>query len=529
MRGLINDLLRHVISICIRLLGLCLQYRQRIQIHFFARNQRRLKRRFGITPQTPVLPYGEAIEQLINAAAKAQRYETRFAMTSGSTGRPKRLLYTNRRLKTLKRYYCDVFARACWSFGLKRTSLYVFSSYTPDDSLTTMLLDESRLPAYLSTLQAPYRVQHDEVFRELVSSYGDAAVRLWILTLSNPGFLYSTNPSSMVSFFDEINSDWLKSKQLAKDWHERRETFNRRLRSTAGRIDSRGSSQRVEAIAKSDAPLPLTVWAPQVCAYMCWTGGYVKPFLDRLLDYLPAHKYRLIPMFSMSTETVETLTCFHGQRISFLPMADSVVYEFIEEGKADEQANLLSFDQLQVGRSYSMIVSDVYGLRRYQTDDLFHCDDTILGMPSLSFLRRRGLEHSFTGEKLTGEQLNIVFEELRKSHVEIFQNTFLTCVPCPPLSAARPYYQILAIGETATPDFSSQCDQRLCELNIEYKAKRLSGRLGGLDFVNVTSEEFSEVFPRSVEPQFKYLPLYRGYSERSASVLPRRDSNRVAL
>ena len=61
----------------------------------------------------------------------------------------------------------------------------------------------------------------------------------------------------------------------------------------------------------------------------------MKPFLDRLAKHLPAPRYKLIPMYSMSTETIETLPNFRGEDVAFLPIAAGVVYEFIEETALD--------------------------------------------------------------------------------------------------------------------------------------------------------------------------------------------------
>ena len=523
MRGHINDFLRVAIAWGIRVSGLLLNVHQAIKLRLFRRYQANLRRRFGITRQTPLLSYGPEIERLITAVARKHGGKARFAFTSGSTDQPKRLLYTQQRLNRLKRCFSEVFCRACWHFRVARTSLYIFSTVTHDASLTTMVLDELCLPSYLSTLQAPYRLQRHKAIAGLVESYGEAAVHLWLLTISNPGFLYSTNPSSMLSFFDEVNRDWLKSRQLVRDWQERQQNFDPVLAKIARRIESRGSSERISRVSLSQTPLPVTVFAPRARLYMCWTGGYVKPFLDRLTRYLPESRFQLVPMYSMSTETVETATCLLGDRVSFLPVADGVVYEFIEEGKSDDPKNLLSFDQLEIGTTYSMVVSNAFGLRRYQTDDLFCCQGKVLGFPDLSFVRRRSLEHSFTGEKLTGEQLGIVFRELKEGSLQQFQDTFLTCLPCLPMDHALPYYRILAVSDVNAPipDVAKACDQRLCELNIEYRNKRLSARLGAVEFERITNEEFIRRFPNSREPQFKFLPLLLSCREVSGMDLRR--------
>src|SRR4029453_10862645 len=110
----------------------------------------------------------------------------------------------------------------------------------------------------------------------------------------------------------------------------------------AGRIGSKGVSQRVATVSRCDnAPL-LETFAPAVSTYICWTGGYVKPFLHRLEKYLPATRYRAIPMYSMSAERVETIIDIRRKSISFLPIATGVVYEFREEpSDAEDNARLL--------------------------------------------------------------------------------------------------------------------------------------------------------------------------------------------
>lgn len=226
----------------------------------------------------------------------------------------------------------------------------------------------------------------------------------------------------------------------------------------------------------------------------------MKPFLDRLATHLPSPRYELIPMYSMSTETIETLPYFRDREAAFLPLAPGVVYEFM-----DDAENLLNAHQLEPDKLYAMIVSDAYGLRRYQTNDLFLCKRKILGLPDLSFVRRRTLEYSFTGEKLTAEQLSIVFEQLRTSYGELLADSFLTCVPSYP-----PHYKVLLIGDSNVEnshDFlAARCDELLCEINCEYRSKRASGRLGPVEVVSTKFKDFVAM-NGNWETQFKFLPL----------------------
>ena len=478
------------------------------RVFVYSRNQERLKQKYGITPETPILSYGSRIVESINSAAIKAGRTARFAQTSGSTGKPKQILYTKRRLLSLKLTFSEMFARACYAFKIKRTSLYVFNSFQSDASLTSLLLDEHVAPNYFSTLQAPYRVQHGPAIQALASNYYASAVRLWILALSNPGVLYATNPSTISTFLDELTTDWQRASKLIKDWCNNPASFTPEVHKIAHRLESRGCNERLMQIATSDTPLPLSICAPAVEAYICWTGGYVKPFLDRLAKHLPLPQYKLIPMYSMSTETIETLPHFQREDVAFLPIAGGVVYEFIEETALDRADNLLNPHQLEPGKLYAMVVSDAYGLRRYQTDDLFLCKRNLNGLPDLAFVRRRSLEYSFTGEKLTAEQLTTVFEQLRATYPSLLADRFLTCVPSHTANAL-PHYRLLLLGDQRSCTQSSQnvlatrCDELLSEINCEYRSKRSSGRLGPIECTDAEIRDFSW------ETQFKFLPLIR--------------------
>lgn len=521
MRGSINDCLRRLIGLGVRVLGFGLASIHRINILTFFWNQRRLRWRYGIVPDTPVLGFGPELEKLIQEAGRRAGTNIQFALTSGSTAQPKRILFTKERLRAVKLAYIDMFARCCWSLRIARTSLFVFSSFSGDSSLTSLLLnEEEKLPGHLSLLQAPYRVQSQRVMRSLACRYGATAVRLWIMAIANPAILYSTNPSTLSSFLERLDTEWPLSSRLIKDWCEKPEAFHPEFTLIAKRLDSAGSTSRLRRIAKSDFSLPLGICVPAIQTLICWTGGYVQPFLERIKEYLPPDRYRLIPMYSMSTESIETVSHFIKGSVSFLPLASGVLYEFLEEGLADRPENLRNADQLQKDRKYTMLVSDSYGLRRYQTNDLFLCKGYEGGLPDLSFVGRRGLEYSFTGEKLTAAHVSQAFQRLRAESAVLAADQFLTCVPCQPMDESKPHYRIIHIGEGASLEqtlghqLAIRFDELLREINCEYRSKRESGRLAPARFARLTLREFINGISKdsdgqSWETQFKFLPLYK--------------------
>jgi hypothetical protein len=518
MSAAVNDSLRWLISRGIWGLGLALETSHRARIRTFQRQQERLRQRYGIDAQSPILPYGPEIEALIRQASARAGKPAGFALTSGSTAAPKRILYPRRRLWGVRWTFMEVFCRAFRALPVRRTSLFVFSPAAADQSLTAMLLAERRPPPYLSTLQAPYRVQSQPAIRALATRYGATAVRLWLLALANPGVLYSTNPSTLSTFLDEVAADWARSSHLAREWVRDSTAFDAAVRKTARRIVSRGAEQRLAQVAASERPLPLRAWAPGVEAYSCWSGGYVQPFLDRLAFHLPPERYRLIPMYSMSTETIETVSHFEDGEVAFLPLAPGVLYEFIAEGEEDRVECVRTPGQLQVGKAYALVASDAFGLRRYQTGDLFFVQRFVVGLPDLRFLRRRGLEYSFTGEKLTAEQLSAVFRQLREE-CGVAAGDFLTCIPSQPPDEPVPHYKILIVGDAdrdgpCLRELARRCETLLGEQNAEYASKRQSGRLGPVRCLAVRRREFVERIAgagqrESWEGQFKFLPLYQ--------------------
>ena len=65
MRGHINDGLRAMIGYAVLFFGLIANGLQRFRLLGFSINQRRLKRKYGITRDTPVLNYGPEFEESI--------------------------------------------------------------------------------------------------------------------------------------------------------------------------------------------------------------------------------------------------------------------------------------------------------------------------------------------------------------------------------------------------------------------------------------------------------------------------------
>lgn len=514
MRGLMNDALRWWIRQLVVLLGHGLELWHRRQLAAFLATQAGLRCRYDLKAETPIRGFDEVQREAVLAAAQAAGGEVLWAATSGSTREPKRLAYTRARVRRVKWAYAESFARSYARLGIRRSSLYVFSALKRDDSLTALMLDEPRMPPYLSTLQAPYRVHAHPEVQALVERYGAAAVRMFVLVVSNPGVLYATNPSTLSTFFDRVEEDFASASALIREFVARPAGVPEVVPALRRRLDSRGAEARLRRVAAATMALPVADWLPGLEAYVTWDGGNLAPFLRRLERHLAPSRYRRIPMYSMSTETVETVSHYRADGVAFLPLASGVYYELLPEDAPDEPAHLIQVHEAEVGRRYLLVVSDRYGLRRYQTEDIFRVERLVEGLPDLRFERRRGLTFSFTGEKLTAEQAALAFERAR-AELGLGSEAFLSLLPCAPAGAAVPHYQlaVVAVLDAGLLEALAQrVDAALREINAEYAAKRETGRLGSVEARAYSVEAFADLVGGerhrgSWEAQLKFLPL----------------------
>jgi hypothetical protein len=474
-----------------------------------AEQQDTLRNRYGITADAPIVGYTEDLRASVRASGE------RIVTTSGSTAAPKELAYPRARTRMVRLGFARVTLRSTHARAIRRPMIFTLASLSEDGSLTEVMTGGS--PTLIDTLVTPHRILSHPAFVPLAAQYGLDAVRVWALILSSTGWLYATNPSTIAVFFHNLAADWDGGRAMLSDWLARPEAFSPDIHRQARRIVAPGWRARAEAAMAAPRPLPVTAWLPDLEAFSCWDGGNTGPFLTQVRTALPGATF--VPMFSMSTETIETLTVYRGEQAHFLPIAPGVLYEFLPDGAEDDPSLLVGPADLTVGSRYTMVVSDAWGLRRYQTEDVFVCVAMVDGLPDLRFLHRRGLTWSFTGEKLCGEQLTLAYAALVADDAALAEVS-MTCVPSHPDGARLPGYRlVLAVPggvRDVDADLAERFDAHLRRINDEYDSKRKSDRLTAPIAVAVDYDALaaalrgeSEVGARGWDSQFKLLPLLR--------------------
>jgi len=165
---------------------------------------------------------------------------------------------------------------------------------------------------------------------------------------------------------------------------------------------------------------------------------------------------------------------------------------------------------VEVGREYFLVVSNWAGLWRYNLDDRVRVVDRLGGSPVFEFLCRGLQTVSITGEKITEDQ---VVEAMRRASKRasgapqrfVMQGRF----------AETPFYE-LRLERTESVDcarLAEFVDDALSELNMEYRSKRKSGRLGAVRAVELApgtlerreAEEIRKRRGRSEQYKHQYL------------------------
>lgn len=177
------------------------------------------------------------------------------------------------------------------------------------------------------------------------------------------------SPSFLALLWQEIATGW--ARLLADSWWAR-------------------DRRRQRELAALPAPEPSRIW-PRLALLSCWTHGASREEAARLAALFPG--VALQPKGLLATEGVVS--------IPWAPDADPVlaataqVVEFIAS-----DGRVLGAEEVAVGGTYEVALSNGGGLWRYRLGDLVEVTGRIAAAPTLRFLGRTGGVVDRRGEKL---------------------------------------------------------------------------------------------------------------------------------
>lgn len=241
---------------------------------------------------------------------------------------------------------------------------------------------------------------------------------------------------------------------------------------------------------------PATVW-PALSTIATWTGGSCGIALQQLLPLLPAAtrvvEYGYGASEFMGSVNVDTTHNY------CLPQLTHHVYEFVERGdweaadeavggvvsgvvgsaaeaRPAEQHQFLGPHELQEGAEYYVFVTTQSGLYRYHINDIVRAGPRVRGCASIAFLQKGRGVTNITGEKLSEYQL-IQAVATASSRLSLTVESYLALAD----EAAFCYHLYIDMPNAEQAQaLGAEVERELCQLNIEYRDKRASGRLQAL-------------------------------------------------
>jgi len=423
---------------------------------------------------TALLPAGEQLEM--------------FSRTSGTTGEPKHIPVTRRFLADLRRGWniFGVNALTDHPAGWLRAIVTISSSIrettspagTPCGAISG-LLSASQKRIVRRMYVAPRGAEDIQ----------DPAAKYYTILRCGVGrdvsMITTANPSSTIKL---IETGQAHAERLCRDVADG--TFcppgdvpaelARRVRCGPNPALAR----QIEAgIARDGELRPGHFWNVEV---LCnWTGGTVGLYLPRLRELfgpVPIRDIGLVASEGRLSIPLEDETPAGVAEIT------ANVLEFVPADQADRlDPTTRRAHELDVGAEYSIVLSNRAGLWRYHLDDRVRVTGHLGTSPVFEFLSRGAHTANITGEKITEHQVVAAM-----AHAARQTGTALDRFTLQGRFARVPYYQLrveLPAGPPAQA-LANALDRALGELNIEYRAKRDSQRLGPVRAVSVEPGTF---------------------------------------
>ncbi len=261
--------------------------------------------------------------------------------------------------------------------------------------------------------------------------------------------------------------------------------------------------------------LPYRCW-PDLSLIGCWLGGSVGFHADALDRYYGKTPKRDIGY--MASEGCFNLPCQDSIPSGILAIRNNY-YEFIPENQSDsENPDILSAGEIKDGAFYKIILTNESGLYRYDINDIVKVDGFHNKTPLISFVRKDVSYLNVAGEKL---HINHFLTAVRalKTDFSIAVRQFRAV----PDNRKLRYELLLDIRSRINSGFIRDTlrpaiDMLLRRCNIEYDAKRKSGRLN-LPCIHIMKPSWEEnlrkthILDGRLDIQYKWIHISGEFME----------------
>lgn len=413
-------------------------------------------------------PYIEEQERARTQELNAE-HPLLYAQTSGTTGKPKYIPVLRDTRDRLRRYQ-RLFTLAQYA-GVPRIfdgRIMVLSGQSVEGRLPTGGTFGSMSGLLFEAL--PLAVRRRDVLPVAVRALTDVHAKYWHIAacaLAEPllSVIATPNPSTLLKLLDVIRACY----------GELVDALSMRCRhsSAVGSLLPQVTGRRLshlKGLIGHDTQVSFASLWPDLRAVITWMGGNCSVLIPRLRPWLPPAT-ALIEMGYLSSECLGSLNVDVATN-RCVPTFHDHVFEFVPLSEWETSApKTLAVHEIGEGEKYHVVVTTPAGLYRYAMNDIVEVTGRVNGTPTIRFVQK--------GKGVT----NITGEKLYEHHVTTAVDVTLTR-----LGITSAFYVMVADVEAqqyvlyvehtaALVALAGEVDRALAELNVEYRAKRDSGRL----------------------------------------------------
>jgi sterol desaturase/sphingolipid hydroxylase (fatty acid hydroxylase superfamily) len=426
-------------------------------------------------------PYVEAEIERGERALTAEA-PVRYVRTSGTTGKPKDIPLTAAHLGTLRRIHRTAvsFQHSLCPAGFEGSILAIVS---PADEGVLANGKPFGSASGVVAGNTPRAVLEKFVVPPAVLTIHDSETKyLLILRLALArrdvtyfGTANPTTPLALIKLYREHEAELIEDLRRGTFFRDSRvpEPVRDAVRSKLRPAPERAAElERVRSAGRVPCLRDLWPELRLVVAWTCASAGIAVEALRREL----APRTRILELGYISSEFRGTITI--GRRAgSGLPTFNTHFLEFVERDKWDSgEPEFLTLDRIRKGVDYYIIVTTPSGLYRYFINDLVRVTGRLHSTPLLKFLQKGKGVTNITGEKLYESQ---VLAAVREAMAEMGRDPqFVMMLADEEGQRYRLYVESAAATGPDAEHLAAAVDGRLRALNVEYDAKRESGRLG---------------------------------------------------
>ena len=360
-----------------------------------------------------------------------------YEKTSGSSGTAKRIPYTRALRKSFNTLFC------IWAHdlifngpGFETGKVYMCISpklLAPGETPEGLQDDSEYLDPWLRWLLKPFLVSPPDAHQPQLPEVFQSNLCKTLLLSENLESISIWSPS-----FLSVQLDYIQ-------------THRQQLRSQLVLSPARAQLLTHETIAWE------RLW-PKLKLISCWDSAMAADQVSGLQAHFPntliQGKGLLATEAPMTVPLIEANGC--------VPLLNEVFFEF-----EDDAGQIYQLHELELGKPYSMIISQKGGLYRYRMCDRIEPTHYYQATPCLRFLGRNNATSDMVGEKLT---LDFVSQALNQLNLP---NTAFKCLV--PSLSPHPQYSLLT-DQTGPPQLATVLDQLLC-CSFHYRQARLLGQL----------------------------------------------------